>query len=157
LVKLQSYVSQFKLLTLNSTPTLPPCSMWHLSRIGLTTSSIIQVMCRKYRWKRWLPELVDAHSGGPVECNVTSLHMVHSAVVLGSMGSMWSRNSSVGVATGYGLDGWVWFPVRTRNLSLLHSVQTGSGTHPTSPPMSIEGCFPEGKASGSYCWPLISI
>jgi hypothetical protein len=27
LVKLQSYVSQFKLLTLNSTPTLPPCSM----------------------------------------------------------------------------------------------------------------------------------
>jgi hypothetical protein len=36
------------------------------------------------------------------------------------------HDSSVGIATGYGLDGGVVFPAGTRNFSLLHIIQTGS-------------------------------
>jgi hypothetical protein len=35
-------------------------------------------------------------------------------------------NSSVGISTGYRLDGGVRFRTETRDFSLLHSVQTGS-------------------------------
>jgi hypothetical protein len=43
-------------------------------------------------------------------------------------------NSSVGIATGYGLNGKVRVPVGTR-FYLLHVVQTGIGAHPASYPM----------------------
>jgi hypothetical protein len=33
--------------------------------------------------------------------------------------------------------------------SLLHSVQTGFGVHPTSYPMGTGGSFPRGKAAGA--------
>jgi hypothetical protein len=39
------------------------------------------------------------------------------------------RTSSVGIATGYGLQGWGSSPVRLSYFSLFHSVQTGSGAH----------------------------
>jgi hypothetical protein len=42
-------------------------------------------------------------------------------------------------------------------LSLRHRVQTGSGAHLASYPMGIEASFPEGKAAGSWMWPLTSI
>jgi hypothetical protein len=42
-------------------------------------------------------------------------------------------NNSVGIATGYGLDGCDSIPGRARDLSLLHIVQTGSGF--TQPPI----------------------
>jgi hypothetical protein len=47
-----------------------------------------------------------------------------------------SRDSSVGIATGYGLeDGGVGVRVPVRQqFSLLHVVQTSSGVHPTSYP-----------------------
>jgi hypothetical protein len=48
-----------------------------------------------------------------------------------------SRDSSVGIASGYGLYDWmigVRFPAGAGNVSLRH-VQTGSGTHPASYPM----------------------
>jgi hypothetical protein len=48
------------------------------------------------------------------------------------------RDSSVGIATGYGLDDWgsgVRFSPGAGNLSLLHRVQTGSGVHAASYPM----------------------
>jgi hypothetical protein len=38
-----------------------------------------------------------------------------------------SRDSSVGIATDYGMDGRIRFPVRAGDFSLLHSVQTGPG------------------------------
>jgi hypothetical protein len=59
------------------------------------------------------------------------------------------RDSSVGTAAGYGLDYQgvgVQVPVVSR-ISLLHVVQTGSGVHPTSYPMSTGGSFPGGKAA----------
>jgi hypothetical protein len=59
------------------------------------------------------------------------------------------RDSVVGIATGYGLDG--------RGVGVrVHVVQTGSGVHPTSYPMDTGGSFPAGKAAGAWSWPLIS-
>jgi hypothetical protein len=53
-----------------------------------------------------------------------------------------SRDSSVGIALGYGLNdrgSRVRFPVRAGNFSLHHRVQNGSGAHPASYPMGNRG------------------
>jgi hypothetical protein len=53
-----------------------------------------------------------------------------------------SRDSSVGIALGYGLDdrgSRVRYPAGARNFSLHHRVQNGSGAHPASYPMSTSG------------------
>jgi hypothetical protein len=62
-----------------------------------------------------------------------------------------SRDSSVGIATGYGLDdqGGLDFKSRLgKKFSLLHIVQTGSGVHPTSYKMGTGGSFPGVKQQG---------
>jgi hypothetical protein len=41
------------------------------------------------------------------------------------------------------------FPAGARDVSLLHSVHTGSGAHLASYPMHTGGDFPEGKAAGA--------
>jgi hypothetical protein len=61
-----------------------------------------------------------------------------------------SRDSSVGIVLGYGLDdrgSGVRFLAGVGNFSLNHYVQNGSGAHPTSYPMGIRGSFPGGKAA----------
>jgi hypothetical protein len=64
-----------------------------------------------------------------------------------------SRDSSVGIATGYGLE----FESRQgQEFSLLHVVQTGSGAHTAFSPMGIGGSFPWGKASEAWSWPFTS-
>jgi hypothetical protein len=48
--------------------------------------------------------------------------------------------------------GWttkVRFPVGARDLSFLHSVETGSGAYPGFYPMGIGGSFARGKAVGA--------
>jgi hypothetical protein len=58
-----------------------------------------------------------------------------------------SRDSSVGIALGYGLDdrgSRVRFPVGAGNFSHHHRVQNGSGAHPASYPMDTRGSFPGG-------------
>jgi hypothetical protein len=68
--------------------------------------------------------------------------------------------SSVGIATGYGLDdrsSSVRFPVEAGNFPLLHRVQTGSGAHPASYPTYTGGAYPGGKAAGAWSWALTSI
>jgi hypothetical protein len=60
-----------------------------------------------------------------------------------------SRDSSVAIETGYGLDdrgSRVRFLAGAGNFSLHHSVQNGSRTHPTSYPMGNRGSFPGDKA-----------
>jgi hypothetical protein len=62
-----------------------------------------------------------------------------------------SRESSVGIALGYGLDdrgSRVQFPAGAGNFSLHHRVQNGSGAHPAYP-MGTRGSFPGGKAVGA--------
>jgi hypothetical protein len=62
-----------------------------------------------------------------------------------------SRDSAVGIATGYGLDDQG-FGVRVpvgKKFPLLHFVQIVSGAHPTSYPKDTEDSFPGGKATGA--------
>jgi hypothetical protein len=61
-----------------------------------------------------------------------------------------SRESAVGIATGYGVDdqgGEVPAPVGAK-ISLLHFVQTGSGVHPPSYPRGTGGSFSGSNATG---------
>jgi hypothetical protein len=65
-----------------------------------------------------------------------------------------SRNSAVGIATGYGLDdGWVgvWVQVGT-----LHVVQTSSEAQPASYSIGTGAYFPGSKAAGAWSWPFTS-
>jgi hypothetical protein len=65
---------------------------------------------------------------------------------------MKSRDSSVGIALGYGLDdrgSRVRFPEGSGNFSLHHRVQKDSGTHLTSSPMGTRGSFPGDNAAGA--------
>jgi hypothetical protein len=66
--------------------------------------------------------------------------------------NIWSRDSSVGIALGYGLDdrgSGVRFPAGAGNFSLDHRVKNGSGDHPASYPVGTRGSFPGGKAAGA--------
>jgi hypothetical protein len=63
-----------------------------------------------------------------------------------------SRDSSVGIALGHGLDdrgSRVRFPAVAGNFSLHHRVQNGSGAHPASYPMFTRDCFYGIKAAGA--------
>jgi hypothetical protein len=63
-----------------------------------------------------------------------------------------SRDSSVGIALGYGLDdrgSRVRFPARAENFSLHHRIQNSSGAHPASYPMGTRGSFLGGKVAGA--------
>jgi hypothetical protein len=63
-----------------------------------------------------------------------------------------SRDSSVGIALGYGLDdrgSRVRFPAGDGNFPLHHRVQNGSRAHPASCPMDTTGSFLGGKAAGA--------
>jgi hypothetical protein len=62
-----------------------------------------------------------------------------------------NRDSSVGIALGYGLDDQgsrVRFPAGAGNFSLHHRVQNGSGAHPASYSMGTRGSFPVVKRPG---------
>jgi hypothetical protein len=63
-----------------------------------------------------------------------------------------SRDSSVGIALGYGLGdrgSRVRFPAGAGNFSLHHRVQNGSGAHTASYPMGTGVSFPGVKAAGA--------
>jgi hypothetical protein len=71
-----------------------------------------------------------------------------------------SRDSSAGVALGYGLDdrcSRFRLPAGAGNFSLHHRVQNGFETHPSSYPMGTGGSFFGGKAAVAWSWPLTSI
>jgi hypothetical protein len=63
-----------------------------------------------------------------------------------------SRDSSVGITVGYGLDdrgSKIRFPAENGNFSLHHRIQNGSGAHPASYPMGTRGFLLGSKAAGS--------
>jgi hypothetical protein len=71
-----------------------------------------------------------------------------------------SRDSSVGVALGCGLDGRcsrVRFPSGAGSFFLRHRVRSGSGANPASYPVGTGGSFSVGKAAGACSLPLTSI
>jgi hypothetical protein len=62
-----------------------------------------------------------------------------------------SRDSSVGIALGYGLDNQgsrVRFPAGAGNFSLHHRIQNGFGDHTASYPMGTRESFPGSSAAG---------
>jgi hypothetical protein len=76
---------------------------------------------------------------------------IKTLIIMGPLGDSWSRDSSVGIALGYGLDdrgSRFRFPVGAGNFSLHHRVQNGSRTHPASYSVGTRGFFPGGKAVG---------
>jgi hypothetical protein len=58
-----------------------------------------------------------------------------------------SLSSTVGIATGSGLDGRGSIAGRGREFSLLHKVKTASRAHPIPYPFGAGGSFPRGKAA----------
>jgi hypothetical protein len=75
---------------------------------------------------------------------------LHSSYVSNN-GTNESRDSSVGIALGYGLNdrgSGVRFPAGAGNFSLKHRVQHGSGAHPASYPRVTRGSFPGVKRPG---------
>jgi hypothetical protein len=61
-----------------------------------------------------------------------------------------SRDSSVSIELGYGLDDWgsrVQFLAGAGNFSLHHCIQNGSEAHPASYPMGTRGSFSGGKVA----------
>jgi hypothetical protein len=60
-----------------------------------------------------------------------------------------SQDSSVGTVTGHVLDDYVLFLAGAGNFSLHHLVQTRSGAHPTSYPVSMGRSFAGVKATGA--------
>jgi hypothetical protein len=63
-----------------------------------------------------------------------------------------SRDSSVGIALGYGLDdrvSRVRFPTDAGNFYLHYRVQNCSGAHPASYLMGMRGPFPGDEAAGA--------
>jgi hypothetical protein len=79
--------------------------------------------------------------------NFTFMFILHSAILTSK-----SRDSSVGIALGYGLDdrgSRVRFPVGAGNFSLHHHLQNGSGVHRSSYPMGTRSSLRGGKATGA--------
>jgi hypothetical protein len=62
---------------------------------------------------------------------------------------MSSPDSSVGIATAYGLGGQGSIPGKGKSFFLLHNVRTGSEAHPASYPMGTGGSLRRGKAAGA--------
>jgi hypothetical protein len=50
----------------------------------------------------------------------------------------------------------VWFP-EVGDFSLLYSIHTVSGAHPSSRPMGTEGYFPRSEVTRAWSWPIMSI
>jgi hypothetical protein len=58
-----------------------------------------------------------------------------------------SCDSSIGIAAGYGLEGWGFVRGRGK-MFLLRIIQTGSEAHPASYPVGTVVSFPESKVAG---------
>jgi hypothetical protein len=102
----------------------------------------------------------ELQSGTPDSLPVaTDLHRsitLYAVPCYSRLTSAWSRNSSVCIATGYGLESRASI-LGSKNLSLIHSVQIDTWAHAASYPMAFESSFPAGKAAQAWSWLLTSI
>jgi hypothetical protein len=82
-----------------------------------------------------------------ITSNLTILYYVIAEFKKILIWKLYSRDSSVGLATGW--TARFRFPTGKSDLSLLHSAQTCCVDHPASYPMNTGGSFPGGKGAGS--------
>jgi hypothetical protein len=68
-----------------------------------------------------------------------------------------SRDTSVGIVMGYGLENRDFIPGRGKKLYLLHRVQTGLGANQAFCPVGTGGIFSADKAARVWRWPLTSM
>jgi hypothetical protein len=107
-----------------------------------------------------IPEAYEKPKAGFLGTVFEGRHPIISVVETPSFTYEPSRDSSVGIALGYGLDdrgSMVRFPAVAGDFSLHHRVQNGSEAHPASYPTGTRSSFPGGKAAGAWSWPLTSI
>jgi hypothetical protein len=78
-------------------------------------------------------------------CHIKYTNVVKEKYAIGSSQNFLFRSldSSVGIATGYGLDGRVRVPA-VQEFSILHGVHTDCGAHPASYPMGTGVLFRQG-------------
>jgi hypothetical protein len=125
-------------------------------KIHLVFSHVIMNISQETPWNR--PENISRATSETVDMTSNICHW--AAYFAQTMLPMKSRNSSVGLALGYGLDdrgSRVRFPAGAGNFSLHHRVQPGFGAHPASYPMGTRDSFPGSKAAGAWSWPLTFI
>jgi hypothetical protein len=78
---------------------------------------------------------------------VTGITLLLIIIIIIIMRRRSSRDSSVGIATGYEMDSLGSVPAVERDFSLLHIIQTGYGAYPTFYPTDNEGSYPRNKAA----------
>jgi hypothetical protein len=119
----------------------------------------LQIWRLAFQQYRFLSLLYSAHSVRDssqfvIHNRVTSSYStIHKHII----GLPQRRDSSIGTATGYGLDGRGWIRGRGKDFSHVDNIKTGYGTHPASYPMCTGREFLWGKATGAWSWPLTSI
>jgi hypothetical protein len=102
------------------------------------------------------PDANPGRRGGKPATNRWSYGTALCYYNLSYMKEFGSRNSSVNVATGYGLDGWgilVQFPARTRDFYIYRSVKAASVTFPAFCSVLTGDSFTGEKSAGAWNWP----
>jgi hypothetical protein len=140
-----------KVIELNevSPPAKPPALrafvfIWHLPLQACPTGQTLSITARLYECEIWSLTLREEHRLCVYVNGILRGMFIFKAEGVGS------RDSAVGIATGYGLDGrgvGVRVPVGAR-FSPLHVVQTGPGASPASYPMGSGSSFPGVKRPG---------
>jgi hypothetical protein len=68
-------------------------------------------------------------------CTATVPLLKHTTYILGG------QDSSLGISEAMGWTAGVWFPAGAIHFSVMYSVKSGSGVHPSSYPMGTTCCF----------------
>jgi hypothetical protein len=71
----------------------------------------------------------------------TRFHSLCIIITFIILATVVSRDSSVDIVTGYGLEDGVQLPAGARDFSVLHSIQTGSGAYPAFCSVCTGECF----------------
>jgi hypothetical protein len=95
-------------------------------------------------FEKALTHICSAHSSSPVPGSPLRIHIRKSFnIIFGPAPSVYNEpGSSVGIATGYGLDG-----------PGIESRWGARFSHTSRPPVQWAPGFPGDKAAGAWCWP----
>jgi hypothetical protein len=126
--------------------------LWTESRVGVSSASALEETLthtpvqRLADWRWFLLHYLGSKQNWIVKRRLAILWNIPPWSLVGVYWRLGrSRDSAVGITTGYGLDdrgGRSSSPGRVKNF--LQVVETGSGAHPASYPMDVGGSFPGG-------------